>query len=254
MADQNSPGHSNGPGNPVFNEMIKVGLADPFIRAIVGVVAVATAAAFAVSVIGDGTRAVIAVGLSLMFGVVLVVLRVLMKNLDSPIVRWLCLFASGVIIAVFLALIVLAVPAITVCWPAMYRETMGLQPCGGVPQARAFAPTPYVAPDIKYDPANRATQVLVFYRAARQRDAERLVGALRSAGYASDGVESDLNEVVADNRSPGVSLIKTTGAARSITPEILRISQLVMPDRAPLIGIYPVDTALKRGAIQVDLF
>ena len=234
--------------------MIKVGLADPFIRAIVGVVAVATAAAFAVSVIGDGTRAVIAVGLSLMFGVVLVVLRVLMKNLDSPIVRWLCLIASGVIIAVFLALIVLAVPAITVCWPEMYRETMGLKRCGA-PEPRPFTPVPYAGPEIKFDIANRATQVLVFYRETRQSDAERLVGALRTAGFLSDAVASDLNEVIADNRGPGVSLIKTTAAARPLTPDVLRIAQFAMPVAAPSsFTIYPTDAVFSRGAIQVDLF
>ena len=54
-------------------------------------VAVATAAGFVLSVLGDGTRAAIAVGLSLMFGVVLVVLRVLMNNTGGLFVKWLCL-------------------------------------------------------------------------------------------------------------------------------------------------------------------
>ena len=64
--------------NDIKSELIRIGLKDPFIRAIAGMVAIATAAGFVRS--GDGTRAVIAVGLSLMFGVVLVVLRVLMNN------------------------------------------------------------------------------------------------------------------------------------------------------------------------------
>jgi hypothetical protein len=241
-------------GSPIYNEMIKVGLADPFIRVIVGVVAVATAAAFAIAVIGDGTRAVIAVGLSLMFGVVLIVLRVLMKNLDSPFVRALCLFASGVIVSVFLALIILAVPAVTVCWPVRYSEVMGLKACSDMREARPFTPAPYVGGAIKFDAANSASQVLVFYREARQADAERLVGALRTAGFASDGRASDLNEVVADNRGPGLTLIKSTAAARPLTPEILRIAQLAMPVSAPSISVYPQDVALSRGAIQIDLF
>src|SRR3984893_2386712 len=131
-------------GGDIQGQLIKVGLKDPFIRAITGMVAVATPAGFVLSVLGDGPRAAIAVGLSLMFGVVLVVLRVLMNNTGGAFVKWLCLASSAVIIGVFLALIVFAVPAITVCWPESYRETLGLKTCAtAVPQARAFAPAPY---------------------------------------------------------------------------------------------------------------
>jgi hypothetical protein len=107
----------------INSQLIRIGLKDPFIRAIAGMVAIATAAGFVLSVLGDGTRAAIAVGLSLMFGVVLIVLRVLMNNTEGVFVKWLCLASSAVIVGVFLALIIFAVPAITVCWPESYRET-----------------------------------------------------------------------------------------------------------------------------------
>jgi hypothetical protein len=78
MSDQNGS---------LRNRMIEIGLADPFIRVIVGMVAIATAASFVVSIIGDRTRAVLAVGLSLMFGVVLVVLLVLMCSTGLRLLR-----------------------------------------------------------------------------------------------------------------------------------------------------------------------
>src|ERR1700736_4501893 len=193
-------------GGDIQGQLIKIGLKDPFIRAITGMVAVATAAGFVLSVLGDGTRAAIAVGLSLMFGVVLVVLRVLMNNTGGVFVKWLCLASSTIIIGVFLALIVFAVPAITVCWPESYRETLGLRACAmPAPQAKAFAPAPYAGQGITLNPANKQYLVLVFYRADRQGDAEHIVGALLSAGYRADGRESSLNEVIAANRSPGAT-------------------------------------------------
>jgi hypothetical protein len=243
------------PDSSIYNEMIKIGLADPFVKAIVGIVAVATAAGFVISILGNGLNAVLAVGFSLMFGVVLVVLRVLMKNTDSKFVRVLCLASVTVIVGVFLALLVLIVPAATVCLPRLYGETLGLQACKNTETcSKPFEATPYAGKGIVVDPANHETVVLVFYRCDRQADAQRLVGALLAAGYYAEGTQSSLNEVVAPNRSPGVTLIKTTTAARPTTDDILRVARLANPVAAETISVFPNDTKFIRGNIQIDLF
>jgi len=80
-----------------YDRLIKVGLQDPFIRGIAGVVVIATAASIAISTLGSGTKAIITIALSLLFGVVLVVLRALMKYADSTFVRIICFGSSAVI-------------------------------------------------------------------------------------------------------------------------------------------------------------
>jgi hypothetical protein len=243
------------PEPDIRGQFIKIGLEDPFIRAIAGMVAIATAVGFVVSVLGDGTRAVIAVGLSLMFGVVLIVLRVLMNNTEGAFVKWLCLASSAIIIGVFLVLIIFAVPAITVCWPESYRETLGLKACAmQTSQARAFALVAYSGQGISLNPDNKKYLVLVFYRSDRQSDAEHIVGALLSAGYRADARDSALNEVVASNRSPGVSLIKTSELAQPVVDDVSRITQLAIPVRASAVMIFPGVVDFARGNIQIDLF
>ena len=239
----------------INTQLIRIGLKDPFIRAIAGMVAIATAAGFVLSVLGNGTRATIAVGLSLMFGVVLVVLRVLMNNAGGVFVKWLCLAASAVIVCVFLALIIFAVPAITVCWPESYRETLGLKACEMQPsEAKAFAPAAYSGQGISLNPDNKKYLVLVFYRPERLDDAEHIVGALLLAGYQADARASSLNEVMAPDRSPGVSLIKTTPFALPIVADVNRITQLAIPLRASVVTIFPGAAELSKGHIQIDLF
>jgi len=63
----------------LYDRLVKVGLQDPFIRAVAGMVVIAVAASFAISALGSGTKSVITLALALAFGVVLVVLRTLMK-------------------------------------------------------------------------------------------------------------------------------------------------------------------------------
>jgi hypothetical protein len=241
------------PEPDIRSQLIRVGLEDPFIRTIAGMGAIATAVGFVVSILGDGTRAAIAVGLSLMFGVVLIILRVLMNNTEGAFVKYLCLASSAIIIGVFLALIIFAVQAITVCWPESYRETLGLKACPVQPsQVRAFTPVAYSGQGISFNPDNKKYLVLVFYRSNRQSDAEQIVGALLSAGYQSEGQDSTLNEVVAPNRSPGLSLIKTSELAQPVVTDVSRITQLAVP--ASEVTVFPDVVAFARGNIQIDLF
>jgi len=242
----------------IQDDFIKIGLSDPFIRAIVGMVAIALAASFVVSTLGGGLKAALGVGLSLMFGVVLVVLRVLLTNVNSVFVKWLCFIASAIIVFAFLALAVLLVPAVTICWPQVYHDDLGLPACSMAspqPVQRPFAPVPYDGRGISMDPANNKFWIRVNYRPPRQADAERIVGALRQAGYRSDAIATELNEVLTDDRSVGTSLVKTTSAARPIVDEVNRILTLAIPLSSGRIKIFPDDVReFANGDIQVDLF
>ncbi len=197
---------------------------------------------------------------SLMFGVVLVVLRVLLTYVNSAFVKWLCLAASAVIVSAFLALTVLLVPAVTICWPQVYHDDLGLPACpssrsGQAPAPQPFTPVPYTGLGVSMDPANNKYWIRVNYRPARQADAEHIVGALRQAGYRSDAIATELNEVETDDRSPGVSLIKATTASRPIVDEVSRILKLAIPVSIGRLQIFPNDVrAFANGDIQVDLF
>ena len=46
-----------------YDRLIKVGLQDPFIRGIAGVVVIATAASIAISALGSGTKAIITIAI-----------------------------------------------------------------------------------------------------------------------------------------------------------------------------------------------
>jgi hypothetical protein len=113
----------------IYDRLIKVGLQDPFMRGIAGVVLIATAASLAISALGSGTKAVISIVLALLFGVVLVVLRALMKYADSTFVRVVCFASSAVIMTVFLVFTVLLVPAAVICWPQPYAQLLNLPNC-----------------------------------------------------------------------------------------------------------------------------
>ncbi len=49
----------------IQNRLIEIGLDDPFIKMIAGLVAVATIASTVISLLGDGMKAVLAIGLSI---------------------------------------------------------------------------------------------------------------------------------------------------------------------------------------------
>ncbi len=233
-----------------YGELISVGLQDPFIRGIVGVVAIATAASFAISALGNGTKAVITLALSLSFGVILVILRTLMKNIDSSFVRMICFLSSAVIMAVFLIFAVFLVPAAFICWPPGYANILDLKSCG--PIEKPFKPVAFPASVVAFNPDNNKYKTLVFYRAERQEDAERAVGALTSAGYQSQGIAGDLNELT--QPYSGATVIRWAADAQPIVGDISRLLRIAMPVKWATTSVSPTASSFTRGNIQINLF
>ena len=239
----------------LYDRLVKVGLQDPFIRAVAGMVVIAVAASFAISALGSGTKSVITLALALAFGVVLVVLRTLMKYIDSVFVKIVCLVSCGVIMSVFLIFAIFLVPAAFICWPHGYAQLLDLQSYQVPPPGdEEFKPVAYTGPAIAYNADNQKYLVMVFYRPDRKSDAEHIVGALLSAGYRSDGSQSTLNEVVAPNRNPGTTLIKTTTLARPALDHVSDVVRVAVPVEASSVSVFPEDAPLQRGNIQIDLF
>jgi hypothetical protein len=244
-------------GEAIYGELIRVGLQDPFIRGIVGVVVIATATSFAISTLGnDGTKAIITLALSLSFGVILVVLRTLMKNIDSGFVRIVCFFSSAIIMTVFLVFAVFLFPAALICWPPAYAVILNLKSCGPspsvVPDERPFRPVAFPATAIPFNADNNKYGVLVFYRAERQADAEHVVGALTSAGFQSQGIADDLNELTAPH--PGATVIRWTAAAQSVVSDISKVLRIAIPVKAETISVSPNPASFTRGNFQINLF
>lgn len=235
-----------------FNRLISVGLRDPFVSAIAGMVVIAVAASYAISALGSATKAIITLALSLAFGVVLVVLRTLLKYVDSTFVKIVCFGASAIIMVIFLTFAVLLIPAATICWPEPYAELLSLPNCGTTIAQKPFAPI--ALPSITFNSQNAKYVVFVFYRLERQTDAEHIVGALRSAGYKSDGIQSSLNEVLAQDKRPGTTLIKTSGFARPIIDDVSRVVRTAIPVRAIFVSVFPEDVSFQRGHVQISLF
>jgi hypothetical protein len=217
-----------------YDRLIKVGLQDPFIRGIAGVVVIATAASIAISALGSGAKAII-----------------------TP--------SAAVIMTVFLVFTVLLVPAAVICWPQPYAQLLSLPNClAQIEKAAAqiekamiekpFTPVAYTGTGITHNPDNDKYLVLVFYRPERKQDAERIVGALRSAGYRSDGTLSSLDEVVTPNRHPDMTLIKTTTLARPIVGDVFTIVRFAIPVKASSVALFPEDAPLRGGNIQISLF
>jgi len=245
--------------NPIYDRLIDIGLQDPFIRTIVGLVVIAVAASFAVSALGSGTKAVITLALALSFGVVLLILRTLMKYVDSAFVRMVCFVSSGVIMFVFLVFALLLIPAAVICWPQPYAQLLSLPNCAAaaIQQTRSTQETvfvPTVFPNIAVDPANSKYLVFVFYRPERLDDAQRIVGALLSAGYRTESAQSSLNEVITPNRQPNTTLIKTTASARPAVDDVLKFVKIAIPVKAASVILFPDDATFQRGNFQIDLF
>lgn len=237
-----------------YDRLLDIGLKDPFIRAIVGVVAIATAASFAISALGNGAKAVITLAFCLAFGVVLVVLRTLMKYVDSNFVKIVCFVSSGVIMFVFLVFALLLIPAAVICWPQPYAHLFSLLKCSATMEQAPFTPVAYRGQGVTLNPDNAKYRILVFYRPKRKADAEFIVGALQSAGYTSNGAESALDEVIAPSRQPGTTLIKTTTRARPVVDDVSRVTKLAIPTEAGAVTLFPDDAPLQRGDIQISLF
>jgi hypothetical protein len=114
--------------------------------------------------------------------------------------------------------------------------------------------TPVPLPNVTSNPENAKYVVLVFYRPDRFDDAQHIVGALKSAGYNSDGMQSSLNEVMASDKRPKTSLIKTTTSARPIVDDVLKLVKAAIPMNKDFVSIFPDDAPLQRGSIQISLF
>jgi len=243
----------------LYRRLTDVGLRDPFIRVIAGGVVIAIVASYAISKLGSGINVIFAFALSLAFGVLLVVLRTLMKHVESAFVTTICYIASGIIVFVFLAFVVLLFPAVVTCWPRPYAQLLSLSNCASAPNVdnivqKPFTPKPFRGQGIAFNPENGKYLIWVFYRPDRVEDAERIVGALRSAGYQSNGSQSTLDEVVAPDRRPDTSLIKTTALARPIVDDVSKIIRIAIPIKATFVSLFPTDAPLQRGNIQIDLF
>jgi hypothetical protein len=140
--------------NNTYRRLVSIGLKDPFIRQIAGAAALAVTASFVIYVVGSGINAILTLSLLLSFGVILVILRTLMNNMDTSFVRTACFVASTVIMGVFLIFGVLLVPAATICFPKNFAIMLGLNSCKGL--EIVFNPVPF--PKIDRNPANVATE------------------------------------------------------------------------------------------------
>jgi len=238
----------------ISDRLISAGLKDPFIRGIAGMAVIAVAASYAISALGSGTKAVITLALCLAFGVVLLILRTLMKYVDSFFVKIVCFVSAGVIMFVFLVFALLLIPAATICWPQPYAQLFSLLNCVGTIESPPFKAIPYSGSGITLNPDNGKYLVLVFYRAARQEDAERVVGALQTAGYRSEAAQSSLDEVIAPSHQPDVTLVKTVTRARPAVDDVARVTKLAIPLKATSVSQLPDDAPLQRGDLQIDLF
>src|SRR5262249_47450391 len=114
--------------------------------------------------------------------------------------------------------------------------------------------TPIALADAVFNAGNAKYSVLVFDRPQRQEDAERIVGAFRSYGYTkSDGVTSPLDEVVAPDKRPGTTLIKTNADARGIRDDLLNVvNRAIVTSVATnkaYVSMFPDEVALKRGDV-----
>ena len=238
----------------LYERLIDVGLQDPFIRGVVGIVVIAAAASIAISTLGSGAKAVITLALCLSFGVVLIVLRALMRYADSPFVKFVCFAFSGAIMFVLLVFALLLIPAAVVCWPQPYAELISLPNCAAQVESKPFTPVAYTGTGLSFNPDNAKYVVRVYYRPARKEDAERVVGALLSAGYKSDGAASTLDEVVTPNRNPDTTLIKTTAQARPALDDVSKVVKIAIPVKAAAVSPFPQDATLHGSDMQVLLF
>jgi hypothetical protein len=240
----------------VYSVMMKIALRDPFIQLIVGFVAIAVVANFVASKMQNGMNAVFGISLAVTGGVVLFILRTLMKYANSAFVKMLCYVSAGVIMTVFLIFVVLLVPAATYCVPRPYAELLNLPRCPPMVERPFEARVPEALRNVVSNPDNKKYNILVFYRLNRQEDAELIVGGLQKAGYESSAAVSSLNEVVAPSKDkqPGNSLIKTTASARPVVGDVSDFVRKAIPPRAGYVSVFPGDSPLSRGAIQISLF
>jgi hypothetical protein len=237
--------------NKTYGRLVSIGLKDPFIRQIAGVAALAVTASFVILVLGTGVNAILTLSLLLSFGVVLVILRTLMNNMDSSFVRTACFVASTVIMGVFLIFGVLLIPAATICYPPNFAIMLGLNSCKVATTAVIDKFEPVAFPMIHFDLANGSRRVKVIYRSERLSDAERIVGALRSAGYQSDGVNSTLLELTPP--FPGATVLKWNSSGQATLPDVSELVRTAIPVKALTLAVSPSASSFNDD-LQIDLF
>jgi hypothetical protein len=93
---------------------------------------------------------------------------------------------------------------------------------------------------------------VVFYRPERLSDAERIVGALRSAGYQSDGINSDLLELTPP--FPGATVLKWTASVQSTLAEVSELVRTAIPVKASSLKVNSSASSFSRGDLQINLF
>jgi hypothetical protein len=237
-----------------YRQLVSIGLKDPFIRQIAGAVALAFTASAVIYVAGSGINAILSVALLLSFGVIFVILRTLMSNMDSSFVRTACFVASSIIMGIFLVFGLLLIPAATICFPKDFSVLLGLNSCAKeqivTKEEIVFRPVSF--PKIDYNPANGSRRVVVFYRPSRLEDAERVVGALLSAGYQSDGVSSDLLELAPP--SPGATVLRWTASAESALAGVSELIRTAMPVKASSLSVKTTPSSFSQGELQINLF
>lgn len=231
-----------------YRQLVSIGLKDPFIRQIAGAAALAFTASSVIYVAGSGINAILSVALLLSFGVIFVILRTLMNNMDTSFVRTACFVASTVIMGIFLVFGLLLIPAATVCFPKNFSTLLGLNSCSTV--EAVFRPVSF--PKIDYNAANGSRRVVVFYRPSRLEDAERVVGALLSAGYQSSGVSSDMLELTPP--SPGATVLRWTASAKSALAGISGLIRTAIPVRASSLSVKSTPSSFSQGELQINLF
>ena len=231
-----------------YRQLVSIGLKDPFIRQIAGAAALAFTASSVIYVAGSGINAILSVALLLSFGVIFVILRTLMNNMDTSFVRTACFVASTVIMGIFLVFGLLLIPAATVCFPKNFSTLLGLNSCSTV--ETVFRPVSF--PKIVYNAANGSRRVVVFYRPSRLEDAERVVGALLSAGYQSSGVSSDMLELTPP--SPGATVLRWTASAESALAGISGLIRTAIPVRASSLSVKSTPSSFSQGELQINLF
>jgi hypothetical protein len=231
-----------------YRQLVSIGLKDPFIRQIAGAAALAFTASSVIYVAGSGINAILSVALLLSFGVIFVILRTLMNNMDTSFVRTACFVASTVIMGIFLVFGLLLIPAATVCFPKNFSTLLGLNSCSTV--EAVFRPVSF--PKIDYNAANGSRRVVVFYRPSRLEDAERVVGALLSAGYQSSGVSSDMLELTPP--SPGATVLRWTASAESALAGISGLIRTAIPVRASSLSVKSTPSSFSQGELQINLF
>jgi hypothetical protein len=155
--------------------------------------------------------------------------------------------STAAIFGILAMFIILLIPAATVCWPREYAMALGM--CS-YPELRTF--TPIMAPWVTYNGENNNRQAFVFYRPHRLADAERIVGALRSAGYEADGIQSDLSEMTPPHSD--ATVLRYTSKEQSSAGNVLSLIRIAIPGRTSSISVSSGPSSLTRGDFMIVLF